>query len=70
VLVVSVAPTSQAARAGLREGDVIESVNGRLLSSTTRTGMVFAPDAHLTLSIVRRGQKLSINLPAKEAKQK
>jgi S1-C subfamily serine protease len=70
VLVVSVGVTSEAARAGLREGDVIESVNGQLLSSTTRTEMVFAPDVRLTLGVVRRGQKLSINLPAKEAKRK
>jgi S1-C subfamily serine protease len=70
VLVVAVTPSSQAARAGLREGDVIESVNGKLLSTTTRTEMVFAPDAKLTLGIIRRGQKLSISLPAKEARQK
>lgn len=70
VLVVSVGFASEAARAGLREGDVIESVNGKLLSSTTRTEMVFAPDVNLTLGIVRRGQKLSITLPAKEAKPK
>lgn len=70
LLVVSVAPMSQAARAGLREGDVIESVNGKLLSTTARTEVLFAPDANLTLSIMRRGQKLSISLPAKEAKPK
>ena len=70
LLVVSVAPMSQAARAGLREGDVIESVNGKLVSTTARTEMLFAPDANLTLSIVRSGQKLNISLPAKEAKPK
>jgi hypothetical protein len=32
--------------------------------------MVFAPDVKLTLGVVRRGQKLSINLPAKEVNRK
>jgi S1-C subfamily serine protease len=70
VLVISVAASSPAERAGLRESDVIESVNGRLFSSTTRPVPLFAPGASLSLGIVRRGQRLSINLPAREPKQK
>jgi S1-C subfamily serine protease len=68
VLVISVAASSPAAAAGLREGDVIETVNGRLLSQASRPDASFAPDASLSLGIVRRGQRLSINLPAKEKK--
>jgi serine protease Do len=68
VLVISVAASSEAAAAGLREGDVIETVNGRLLSSTARHDTSFAPNADLSLGIVRRGLRLNINLPAKEPK--
>jgi serine protease DegS len=66
VLVISVAASSEAAAAGLREGDVIETVNGRLLAQPSRVGASFAPDASLSLGIVREGQRLSITLPAKE----
>jgi serine protease DegS len=68
VLVISVAASSDAAAAGLREGDLIETVNGRLLAQPSRPDASFAPDASLSLGIVRRGQRLSINLPAKEKK--
>jgi len=68
LLVISVAPSSDASVAGLREGDVIETVNGRLLALPSRTDASFAPDTSLSLGIVRRGQRLSISLPAKEKK--
>lgn len=68
VLVISVAASSEAARAGLREGDVIETVNGRPLSSLTRADARFDAASSLSLGIVRRGQRLSVNLPAKESK--
>ncbi|HEX8143263.1 MAG TPA: PDZ domain-containing protein [Pyrinomonadaceae bacterium] len=70
VLVVSVAAASEAARAGLLEGDVIESVNGKLLSSTSGTETLFARDARLMLGIVRRGQKITVTLSAKKASQR
>jgi S1-C subfamily serine protease len=70
VLVISVSAASQAESAGLREGDVVETVNGRLLTPATRPETSFAPNANLSLGIVRRGQRLSINLPAREPKRK
>jgi S1-C subfamily serine protease len=69
VLVISVAPSSEASVAGLREGDVIETVNGRLLAQPSRTDASFAPDTSLSLGIVRRGQRLTVTLPAKEKKR-
>jgi S1-C subfamily serine protease len=70
VLVLNVARASQAARYGLREGDVIESVNGQLFSLTAQMSQLFADNASLTLGLVRHGQKLTINLPAVETKAK
>ncbi|MBA3767001.1 MAG: PDZ domain-containing protein [Acidobacteria bacterium] len=70
VLVINVVPSSQAARSGLREGDVIESVNGKLLSSPFQISPHLLRDASLALELVRNGQKLTINLPARETKAK
>ena len=70
VLVVAIAPASQAQRAGLREGDVIESANGQLLSDRARTSRLVNDKTTLSLVIVRNGQKLNINLPATDIKRK
>lgn len=64
VLVVAVLPASPAQRAGLREGDIIEAVNGKQLTSTAQTHTLLSGDASLALSVTRNGQKLIINLPA------
>jgi S1-C subfamily serine protease len=63
VLVVSVSPASEASRAGLREGDIIEAVNGNQLTSAAQTRKLLSSNASLSLSIIRNGQKLTINLP-------
>ncbi|MBA3806286.1 MAG: PDZ domain-containing protein, partial [Acidobacteria bacterium] len=70
VLIINVAPSSPAARSGLREGDVIESVNGKLLSSPLQLSPLLLRDASLALGLVRNGQKLTINLPARVTKDK
>lgn len=70
VLVINVVPSSQAARSGLREGDVIESVNGKLLSSPLQISPHLLRDASLALGLVRNGQKLTVNLPAVNTKDK
>ena len=65
VLVVAVSPASQGQRAGLREGDIIETINGKQLTSTAQTRTLLSSDASLSLSIMRNGQKIIITLPAK-----
>jgi S1-C subfamily serine protease len=70
LLVVAVAAASQAGRAGLLEGDVIETINGRLLSYRAQPGPLLTDDAPLSLGIVRNGRKLNLILPVKDAKRK
>jgi S1-C subfamily serine protease len=70
VLVVAVSPASQGQRAGLREGDIIETINGKQLTSTAQTRTLLSSDASLSLSVIRNGQKLTIKLPGKETKVK
>ena len=70
VLVVAIAPASQAQRAGLREGDVIESINGQLLSDRARTSRLVNDKATLSLVVLRNGQKLNIDLPGTDVKRK
>jgi S1-C subfamily serine protease len=65
VLVVAVSPASPGQRSGLREGDIIETINGKQLTSTAQTRTLLSSDASLSLSIIRNGQKIIINLPAK-----
>ncbi|HEX8653005.1 MAG TPA: PDZ domain-containing protein [Pyrinomonadaceae bacterium] len=63
-LVVFVQPQSAASRAGLRAGDVIESLDGRALSETgLRPTIILNSPAQRTLGIVRDGQRLKISLP-------
>ena len=68
VLVVAVSPASQGQRAGLREGDIIEAINGKQLTSTAQTRTLLSGDASLSLSVIRNGQKLTIILPANSTK--
>lgn len=70
MLVINVARLSQAEQVGLRAGDVIESVNGRLLSSPAQMRALLLNEASLALGLVRNGQKLLVNLPARETKAK
>lgn len=61
LLVLSVRPDSAALRAGLREGDVIESINGRSLSDTDKPLLLPSNTSdRLSLGIVRDGQKLDL----------
>ena len=62
-LVVFVQPESAASRAGLRAGDVIESLDGRALSETgLRLSAILNSRTQRTLGIVRDGHRLQLSL--------
>ena len=61
VLIVAVKPESVAARGGLREGDVIESVDGRVLRRGTG-GFEFNRRKKHVISLVRKREKKQVTL--------
>ncbi len=66
-IVVAVQPDSAAARGGIREGDVIESVDGRTLAPGVWTlSQQFAPEKKHTLSVVRAREKKQIVIEAND----
>jgi S1-C subfamily serine protease len=62
--VLSVLPGTPAARAGLRDGDVITRANGTTLSSPGQFSQLVrrARDNSLTLDIVRQKKKQTVTL--------
>ncbi|HEX8180502.1 MAG TPA: PDZ domain-containing protein [Pyrinomonadaceae bacterium] len=65
LLVVTVRKDSAAARAGLRAGDIIETVNGRQPNPGTGWDeLMEAEEQHgCTLGVIRDGQKLTLRMP-------
>lgn len=62
--VVSVRDGSPASSAGLLPGDVVETVNGRLLPDVRAGGsLTFAVSDELKLVVVRAGRRMTITLP-------
>src|SRR5215471_11166067 len=64
-IVVAVKPSGAAARGGIREGDVIESIDGRTLSRDVWTNALTAQKKH-TVSIVRDREKKQVVLEVEE----
>jgi serine protease Do len=63
LLVVYVQPESVAFKAGLRAGDVMESINGQQLSSTSEAvKLVNRPGSTYTCNIVRNKQKMVLTV--------
>jgi C-terminal processing protease CtpA/Prc len=63
LLVIAVAPESIAARSGMREGDVIESIDGRSLGPGARAkGFEFNRRQRHVLSLVRNREKKQVVL--------
>jgi S1-C subfamily serine protease len=62
VLVVAVEPESIAARSGLREGDVIESIDGRILRRGPGAAVEFNRRQRHVLSLVRKHEKKQVIL--------
>lgn len=63
LLVVAVQPESVAARGGILEGDLIESIDGRILGrGAWASGLEFSRDKKHVLSLVRKREKKQIVL--------
>jgi serine protease Do len=62
LLVVYVQPSTEAFKAGLRPGDVIEAIDGRQLLPGSRTALLKNLGASSTLTIVRNKQKMTMTI--------
>ena len=63
LLVVFVQPSTAAFKAGLRSGDLIEAIDGKLISSTSQPGSLFPRNGKShSFSVVRNKEKLVITV--------
>ncbi|MEK6279632.1 MAG: PDZ domain-containing protein [Acidobacteriota bacterium] len=62
LLVVYVQPATEAFKAGLRPGDVIEAIDGQQLLSGSRSALLKNPGTSSTFNVVRNKQKLTVTI--------
>jgi S1-C subfamily serine protease len=63
LLVIHVQPSTAAFKAGLRSGDLIEGIDGKLISATSEPVTLFTkPVASYSFSVVRNKEKLVITV--------
>ncbi|HEY4356540.1 MAG TPA: trypsin-like peptidase domain-containing protein [Acidobacteriaceae bacterium] len=68
-IVAQVSPDSPASRAGVKQGDVIEQLNGQKMVSSSALQVAvsgIAPGAHITLGVMRDGKPVTLNLTVGE----
>jgi S1-C subfamily serine protease len=66
-IVVAVRPESAGAEAGLQEGDVIESVDGRIADARVWNSPLFTRQKKHTLAIVRNREKKKVVVEVKDS---
>ena len=63
LLVIYVQPSTAAFKAGLRSGDLIEAIDGKLISASSEPVSLFPkPVASYSFSIVRNKEKLVVTV--------
>lgn len=62
LLVVYVQPSTEASKAGLRPGDVIEAIDGKQLLPGSRTALLKNLGTSSTLTIIRNKQKMTMTI--------
>ena len=63
VLVLSVLPGSNAAKAGLRSGDIVESVDGQAIDNANQLRLkisVLSPGSRVNLGVLRDGKQMTL----------
>jgi S1-C subfamily serine protease len=68
LVVVSVDPEGAGYRGGVREGDVIETIDNRVSTERADAGAVVVSNQRIVLAVVRNGQRTQITIERKDPK--